>query len=178
MAKSQIPRAEIEIARAALAETELAASILVEAERWLESRGQPLWPLMMLTAGSVEPAARAGELYLARVAGSEVATFVLQWEDPRFWPEIPCGESAFLHRLAVRRAAAGRGVAPAILEWAMDRAREAGCSHLRLDCSAAHPRLCAYYEAAGFEPSGEKVMGFYRAARYQRAVEPRRQPSR
>ena len=94
--------------RAALAETELAASILVEAEHWLESRGQPLWPLELLTAASVEPAARAGDLYLARVAGREVATFVLQWEDPPFWPEIPCGESAFIHRLAVRRSVARR----------------------------------------------------------------------
>ncbi len=161
---------DLEIVRADLSEVEVAASILREAERWLESRDKPLWPLDMLTAEALEPTARDGDLYLAKQGGRAVATCVLQWEDAVFWPEIPRGESAFLHRLAVRRCVGGKGVAPAILVWAAERARDAGCTTLRLDCSASHPGLWAYYEAAGFRRNGERRLGFYRAVRFEQRL--------
>ena len=104
------------------------------------------------------------------MGGEAVATVVLQWEDEVFWPDVLAGESAFVHRLAVRRRVAGTGVAAALLAWAERRAQDAGRSWLRLDCSAEHPGLCRYYERAGFERHSERSVGPFRVVRYQKRV--------
>jgi len=56
----------------------------------------------LLTFDAITPAISRGEVHLARINGAEVGTFMLQWEDKDFWPDVPMGESAILHRLAVR----------------------------------------------------------------------------
>jgi hypothetical protein len=65
----------------------------------------------------------------------------------RVWDGVP-GRALYLHRMAVRRRAAGLGAA--ILAWAADVARGQGRDALRLDCVASNKGLRGYYEAAGF----------------------------
>ncbi|OPE06786.1 GNAT family N-acetyltransferase, partial [Pseudomonas aeruginosa] len=57
------------------------------------------------------------------------------------------GEAAYLHKLAVRRTHAGRGVSSALIEACRHAARTQGCAKLRLDC---HPNLRGLYERLGF----------------------------
>ncbi|WP_434089559.1 GNAT family N-acetyltransferase [Neopusillimonas aromaticivorans] len=59
----------------------------------------------------------------------------------------PQGEAAYLHKLAVRRTHAGRGVSSALIEACRHAARTQGCAKLRLDC---HPNLRGLYERLGF----------------------------
>jgi GNAT superfamily N-acetyltransferase len=99
-----------------------------------------------------------------------VATLALRWEDRLFWPEARAGSSAFVHRLAVRRAVAGTGVARAMLAWAGDRARTKGRRWLRLDCSADHPGLSRYYEGLGFERHSLGSLGGWQFVRYQKPL--------
>ena len=68
-------------------------------------------------------------------------------EDPEFWPDALKGEAAYLHKLAVRRTHAGRGVSSALIEACRHAARTQGCAKLRLDC---HPNLRGLYERLGF----------------------------
>ena len=149
----------------------MASEILTEAACWLIERGEPLWRPEDLRAELLRPLVETGSLHLARDGDETVGTIVLQWDDRLFWPDLPAAESAFIHRLAVRRRWAGSGVAAAVMDWAALRAREAGRSWLRLDCSARHEGLARYYEAAGFERhSSGKLADGYPFLRYQKRL--------
>ena len=88
-------------------------------------------------------------LMLVRVHCSDgiVGCCTLSAEDPEFWPDALKGEAAYLHKLAVRRTHAGRGVSSALIEACRHAARTQGCAKLRLDC---HPNLRGLYERLGF----------------------------
>ena len=149
---------------------EVASEILTEAARWLIERGDPLWQPNELVPERLRAQAEDGTLHLGLLHREPVATLVLQWQDRIFWPDLPPGESAFLHRLAVRRRVAGKGVARALIAWAEEQALAAGRSFLRLDCSASHPGLGRYYEVAGFQRHSEGTLGAFPFLRYQKRL--------
>ena len=62
-----------------------------------------------------------GEFLLAENDGETAGTIKFQLEDPEIWPDVPAGESAFIHRLAVRRRFAGQSVSTALLKWSVER---------------------------------------------------------
>ncbi|GIW26481.1 MAG: GNAT family N-acetyltransferase [Meiothermus sp.] len=146
----------LQIRPASLDQVELACDILQEAARWLMDRGQPLWHLEELTPEHFRPVARQGELFLAYLGSRAVGTMTYQLADPLFWPEIPLGTSAFLHKLAIRREVAGQGVAAAMVGWAVERARRSGLAYLRLDTDFNRPKLRSFYEQLGFVCVGDK----------------------
>jgi GNAT superfamily N-acetyltransferase len=156
----------LDIRPATPAEAPVSAAILMEVVRWLEAKGEPLWTPEQVTAERLAKHAEAGELHIARRDGLAVGTFLLQWEDRFAWPDVPAGESAFVHKLAVIREAAGSGVATAMLDWATRRAAERGRKYLRLDC-APRPKLCAFYERVGFRQHSEVQVGRYTLVRYE-----------
>ena len=59
------------------------------------------------------------------VDGEPVATFTLLLDDPKFWGERP-PDAVYLHKLAVRRAYAGRGLGARIVDWVDGEARRLG----------------------------------------------------
>ncbi|MBR8851122.1 hypothetical protein J0X08_05276 (plasmid) [Klebsiella variicola] len=59
------------------------------------------------------------------------------------------GEAAYLHKLAVRRTHAGRGVSSALIEACRHAARTQGCAKLRLDCH----RTCVAYTSGSDSPT-------------------------
>jgi len=160
----------LEIARAELADAEVASDVLLEAARWLAETCREMWYPAELTPDKLRPSVEAGELYLARLGGVPVATVVLQWEDREFWPDVPEGESVFLHRLAVRRSVAGTGVSTAVFRWAKAAAAAAGRQYVRLDCDGMRPGLCRIYESAGFRLHSRRRMDRYLVARYEMNV--------
>ena len=76
-------------------------------------------------------------------------TITLQWSDRIFWGEIP-QDAGYVHKLAVRRAHAGREFGLQLLRWAEKQASIAGKQYLRLNCLSSDRALCVYYEKAGF----------------------------
>ncbi len=98
----------------------------------------------------VEEGIRRQEFHLAERGPAVVGTFSLSWDDPRFWGSQP-PVAGYLHKLAVRRTEAHRGVGRQLIEWTARRTRSTGRTLLRLDCLRANARLVAYYEAAGFQ---------------------------
>ncbi|HYN97759.1 MAG TPA: GNAT family N-acetyltransferase, partial [Pilimelia sp.] len=138
-------------AAAGPADTDAVLAVLDEAAAWLAHRGIAQWPARF-DPGWVTGAVGRGETWLVRDAGEVLATFTLAWSDP-LWP-APGGDTAgYLHRLAVRRRAAGLG--SVLLRWAGAAARARGRRYLRLDCVATNEGLRAYYEAAGFAHRGD-----------------------
>jgi hypothetical protein len=129
-------------------------AVLDEAAAWLRDRGVGQWP-PRFEPSWVEGAVRRGETWLAVAGGAVRGTVTLDDADP-VWDDVPAASALYVHRMAVRRPAAGLGAV--ILEWADGVARAQGRAALRLDCVAANGRLRAYYEAAGFAHRGDAAV--------------------
>ncbi len=141
--------------------------MLLEAARWVDALGVTMWDTGELAADRIAAEIRLGQFFIADWNGDSAGAVRFQLEDPLFWPDLPQQESAFIHRLVVRRRYQGQGVSTALLEWAVDRARALGKDHLRLDCDASRPKLRALYERFGFVLHSFREVGPYYVARYE-----------
>ena len=148
-------------------DTKIVADILMEAARWLEQSGMPMWQNDELSAPSIAAEVDAGLFFVAECEGELAGTVKFQLEDLLFWPDVPQEQSAFIHRLAVRRRFAGGHISSALLEWAVLRTRSLGRCFLRLDCEASRPRLRAVYEHFGFRHHSDRQVGPYYVSRYE-----------
>jgi GNAT superfamily N-acetyltransferase len=149
------------------------SGILLEAARWLESRGQPLWRDDELQPDRLATEIAQGLYFIgANSDGTLVATIRFQHDDTLFWPDAATGDAAYIHRLAVRRSAAGGVASSAMMRWAVDRTRSIGRPFLRLDCEASRARLRLVYERFGFRHHSDRKVGPYFVARYQYPVPP------
>jgi len=158
----------IQIRQARPEEARLVEDILVEASRWVDSLGVVMWDEGELDAARIAAEAAAGQFVIAEVDGDAAGVIRFQLEDLLFWPDLPSPqESAFVHRLAVRRKFKGQGVSDALLAWSVDRARSLGKRHLRLDCDESRPKLRALYERLGFRLHSFRQVGPYYVARYE-----------
>jgi GNAT superfamily N-acetyltransferase len=143
------------------------SDILREAARWLEERGMALWRDNELLPQSIAADVHSGFYFLAEYEGEPAGTIRYQLEDKVFWPDIAQEDSAFVHRLAVKRRFAGGDVSSALLLWAIARTYTLGRRYLRLDCEASRLRVRAIYERVGFRFHSNKHVGPYFVARYQ-----------
>jgi len=73
---------------------------------------------------------------------------------PPHLPFEPRGEAAELRQLYVLEEMKGQGVAHALIEWVIDRARDRRADHLYLSVFTDNHRARRFYEKYGFEPEG------------------------
>ena len=73
---------------------------------------------------------------------------------PPHLPFEPRGEAAELRQLYVVEEVKGQGVAQALMEWVIDRARDRRADHLYLSVFTENHRARRFYEKFGFEPEG------------------------
>ena len=125
------------------------SDVLREAAEWMAKHRRPLWVADKLGPGFVTPLVERGEVVGAWRSSQIVGVVLLQWSDREFWPDHDDGLAGYLHKIAVRRSEAGKGVPAAMVNWAGLEAKKNGKSYLRLDCDL-HPSLCAIYERLGF----------------------------
>jgi GNAT superfamily N-acetyltransferase len=144
------------------------AALLDEATVWVGERGYEQWPLPF-PHDEIAAAIERGEVYVAELDGDAVATVTLLWEDPRYWGERP-PDAAYVHKLAVSRACAGRRIGNQIVEWADATAAANGRRFLRLDCLQENPGIRTYYENLGFEHRGDLVVNGRGMSIYERPV--------
>ena len=157
----------LSIRQATLQDIDVVSDILREVAAWLEQRGMPLWRQDELQLNSISAEVCSGLFFLAESDGEPAATIKYQLEDKLFWPDLPQDDSAFIHRLAVRRPFAGGEVSSALLLWAIARTHTLGRRYLRLDCVASRPRLQALYEGIGFRFHSYRQVGTYYVSRYE-----------
>jgi GNAT superfamily N-acetyltransferase len=125
-------------------------SILAEAAAWLAAKGIDQWPAGFREATTLRRI-RQGSVYLAYAADEPVATVTLDaWADPELWTGA-ADDAGYVHRLAVRRAWAGRGIGEALLDWAGEHVAASGGRWLRLDCMRDNQPLHDYSLRLGFE---------------------------
>jgi GNAT superfamily N-acetyltransferase len=157
----------VKIRRATPQDTAEVSAILKEAARWLEESGMPLWREGELGPANIVADVAEGLFFVAERLGNVAGVVRFQLEDAIFWPDVPQGEAAYIHRLAVRRRYAGTGVSTALLRWAVERTQGLGRRYLRLDCVASRPRLRAVYESFGFQHRDDRQVGPYFVSRYE-----------
>jgi GNAT superfamily N-acetyltransferase len=125
-----------------------------EAVFWLVARGQPgQWGEEPFSARDSARArvcelSSSGELRVASLNGEDVAALALgahpDHVEPVKRPEL------YINLLLVSRTHAHRRIGEALVERALDEARERGVATVRVDCWAGAPSLMAWYEARGF----------------------------
>jgi GNAT superfamily N-acetyltransferase len=108
-----------------------------------------------------------GLFHVAECAEEVAGVVKFQLEDALFWPDVPPAESAFVHRLAVRRRFAGGDISTALLKWAVEEAGAHQRRYLRLDCEASRSKLRAVYERFGFRHHSDRQVGPYFVSRYE-----------
>jgi GNAT superfamily N-acetyltransferase len=149
---------EMHIRPAEAHEAALVADVLGTAVAAMEKRGITLWDPAEISAAGVEAHVRAGMYHVASDEDGPLGVFRFQLEDKGFWPEVPEGTSAYVHKLAVYPQQRKSGVAQALLAHACELTRQQGRQFLRLDCMAGRPKLRAVYETFGFRHHSQVTM--------------------
>jgi GNAT superfamily N-acetyltransferase len=163
---------EVVIRHATTDDTPALVDTLIEAANWVKRLdGTTMWVEGELEEHRVRSEVEAGLFVVAEVDRRLVGAMRFQLEDRLFWPDLDADDSAFVHRLAVRRAYAGQRISTALLHWAVERARLLNRRYLRLDCDAERSRLRALYERFGFRLHSYRRVGAYYVSRYELAVE-------
>jgi hypothetical protein len=116
------------------------ADILREAARWLEQGSLSMWRDDELLPSRIAADVAAGLFFVAEYDGEAAGTVKFQLEDALFWPDVPQAQSAFVHRLAVRRRFAGGNISSA---------------------------LRGVYERFGFHHHSDRQVGPYFVSRYE-----------
>jgi len=141
-------------------EAHAALAVLREAAAWASAAGLGMWEPAELREADYEAAAAADELVIGFEGEVIVATALLQTVDTVYWPEARPGAALYVHKVAVRRIAAGHGWLARLIDFAAEDARARGIPLLRLD-TVLRPKLRAMYEAFGFRVLEEPPLTVY-----------------
>jgi GNAT superfamily N-acetyltransferase len=160
----------ISVRQATLGDLLTVSDILHEAALWLEQQNIALWGKEDVSPEAIRQDVASGLFYIAFDEDCAAGVIKFQVEDLIFWPDIPQEDSAFIHRLAVRRSFAGGAISTTLMQWAVERSREFGKHFLRLDCAAERSRLRLVYERFGFQHHSDRQVGPYFVARYEYKV--------
>ncbi len=140
------------IRRAGSDDVTIVLELGARATSWLGACGSDQWqypPRIDRIEGSIA----ARELWLVDdAAGQTVATVTVdRHADPEFrWKSDTPADALYLHQLVVNRAAAGRQLGVALLDWASRRAAAAGGRWIRLDAWTSNKELQTYYADQGW----------------------------
>ena len=96
----------------------------------------------------------ADPAYAVRVAELDGTMVGYAKLGPPHLPFEPRGEAAELRQLYVLEEMKGQGVAHALIEWVIERARDRRADHLYLSVFTDNHRARRFYEKYGFEPEG------------------------
>lgn len=137
-----------EVIRAQLSDINEVQAILEGARQWLLSKGINQWPYPIAKDWLAKRISEH-EVYLASVNGITIGTVTIQWSDEETWGEMP-DDAGYIHQIAIRRDFKGNGLGMGLLGWAEKRIASQNKQFARLDCWSENPKLCAYYENAGY----------------------------
>ena len=145
-----LDRTQLKVVPAALEDIDTVLGILDEAVSWIiEQRLPSVWKPGEFSRETFLEQISRGEVHIGLVDEQPAGTITLQWADRVFWGEqLP--DSGYVHKLAVRRAYAGKKVGLDMLRWAEAESRTVVKRFLRPNCLAADKKIREYYERAGF----------------------------
>ncbi len=138
-------------------------NIVREVGQWLAGSGQEMWEVDSLTAENLIDDYTRGNCYVMyadRGDGPEVpaATFILQWEDPLYYPDVLPNTVGLIHKVAIRRQFAGQNLFLSMLDFCRAECLNRGVHEIQLETDATRPALLRFYERHGFTPTYQKLI--------------------
>jgi GNAT superfamily N-acetyltransferase len=161
---------KLAITPATFDEAPIVSGLLLEAAEWLSARGKEMWLKDEISIERVTPDVEMRRFLVARMDDVPVGVMKYQTSDELFWPNVAPNSSAFIHRLAVARSWAGRGISNVLIDYAAELARRDGRGWLSLDCSSDRAQLRSFYERAGFQLCGFRQVNEWHVALYERST--------
>ncbi|WP_077923953.1 GNAT family N-acetyltransferase [Spirosoma sp. 209] len=131
-------------------------AILHEVGQWIIDTGQEMWQLDTLTIDNLVDEYTRDNCYVLYVDQTPAATFILQWKDPLYYPDVPDNTAGFIHKLAIRRQFAGQDLFTAILDFCRSECLSRNIYEIQLETDATRPALLRFYERHGFQPTYQK----------------------
>jgi GNAT superfamily N-acetyltransferase len=134
--------------------------LLLEASRWLRTKGTDQWAVPWPDADGralrIRRAIAAGRTWIAWDGERAAATITASPNDHAIWPAENVRDPAvYVRRLVVGRAYSGHGLGAQLLDWAGLRAsRGNGARWIRVDVWTTNTGLHDYYRRQGFEFCG------------------------
>lgn len=123
--------------------------LMHDAAAWMSAKGTPAWDVARIDrtfAEHLRPEIRAPSRELQR---RHRRLLHLVGRGSRVLARRPQGEAAYLHKLAVRRTHAGRGVSSALIEACRHAARTQGAP----SCGSTATRTCVAYTSGSDSPT-------------------------
>lgn len=154
--------------RATPSDAAVLARLREDAARWQQERGIAQWAPGDVPEEQFAEQSAAGEWYLQRAPGLLGAIRLLD-ADPLFWGDQEGQPALYVHGLVTSRTAP-KGTGAAMLRWAEERAGDAGCHLVRLDCVESNAKLCRYYEDQGYRRVGRRSFAGRSVALYDKAL--------
>jgi ribosomal protein S18 acetylase RimI-like enzyme len=161
---------DVRIIRAVQGDLDTILEILEEASRWLSSKGlESRWRPTPAFRQTIKDNIERGEAYVVKALEATVGTITLQWNDEKFWGDLP-PEAGYIHKLAIRRSYSGQHLGLRLLQWAEAKARAEGKRYLRLDCLTSNKIIREYYEKVGFIHVRDTLAPGWRASLYEKKL--------
>ncbi|BCN32304.1 GNAT family N-acetyltransferase [Anaeromicropila herbilytica] len=133
--------------------------ILLDAVKWMTKTGlQNQWNETNIKWTNLSKSYRISNFYIDYEDGLPTACMALTDYDPIHWPNIPKGESLFLHKVAVKRVFAGKGLSKELINFSKELAIHNGIDVIRLNCNKHRKKLREVYENEGFICVEEKTL--------------------
>lgn len=162
----------VTIRKASVDDIPVIENILLDVVNWLDSTGKSLWTKEQVSWQGLSRHYQAEDFYIAYMDGEAVGCMALVDYDPLFWTNIQKGESLFIHKLAVKRSGAGKGVSNALIHFAKKECKSRNIKYIRLDCDQFRYKIRKLYENEGFICVDERCLwGKYHTAFYECKVE-------
>ena len=126
-------------------------SIMQNTIAWLEEFEISQWSAQELRWESLSKIFTIQDFHIAYLNGVPAGCMALVDYDHLFWPEVPKGESLFLHKLAVVDWARKSGISRAMIDYFKEQGRVRGVAALQLETDPERPKLRSFYEQHGFQ---------------------------
>ncbi|WP_239616712.1 GNAT family N-acetyltransferase [Cohnella mopanensis] len=165
------------ITRAEPEDTQEIMRLLVNTAEWLLSKGSNQWNALLRGEDShnTPESINKGEVYIFR-QDPKIVGMVILLQQPNAWDLDLWGErtkdnsAIYLHRLAINRKFAGKGVGKNIMNWVDTEAPKLGKRVIRLDCLANNEVLNGFYRSLGYEFVGKASNSSGEFSKYEKKV--------
>lgn len=130
--------------------------IVQEVGQWLIDSGQVMWGPGTLTADNLIDDYTRGNCFVLYADDTPAATFILQWQDPLYYPDVQANTVGLIHKVAIRRQFAGQNLFQPMLDFCKAECLKRSIREIQLETDATRPALLRFYERNGFTPTYQK----------------------
>lgn len=125
--------------------------ILLDAVMWMHKEGfDNLWNESNTKWNELSKNYKIEDFYISYDKEIPTACMALTEYDATYWPNVPKGKSLYIHKLAVKRAYAGKSSSRELFNFAKNLAYKYQIPAIRLDCNQQRQKLRELYEKNGF----------------------------